>query len=149
MNAITRSALFVSALTWFSFGAPGCAMESEPRADGPSTSLSRHSFCAQSVCDKILDDCMDYIDECFGQCYAMSAELAYQCVSVCNNHQCSTCIVDECDSQGYDFEVTAPRDPKVFDACGRFEAKALQCGADTSTILCDRFSRLARRSPLW
>ncbi|MBK8996943.1 MAG: hypothetical protein IPM35_14505 [Myxococcales bacterium] len=144
MKTFAHLALFVSALASSSLGAAGCATESDSGPAGANSSLSRQSFCAKTVCEKIHDDCMSYLDECFGQCYGMGPEFAYQCVSVCNNYQCTPCTVNECDEHGYKFEIVAPPDPKVSDACGRYEAKAAQCGADTSRIICDRFSRLER-----
>jgi len=111
---------------------------------GAPSSLSRQSACQRTHCDKMYDECVSYIDECFGQCYSMSYEFAYQCVSVCNNHQCSVCTGNDCAEHGYVFEIAAPRDEAVFAACERFRAHAEQCGSDTSAVDCDRFSRLER-----
>lgn len=62
MKTIARLTPFVSALVSSSLGAPGCATESVSGPTGANASLSRQSFCAKTVCDRIHDDCMSYIE---------------------------------------------------------------------------------------
>lgn len=128
---------------------PFFAMACNPDAgggesDGRASSLTRHESCVQSLCDQIHDDCMSYIDECFGQCAGMSYEFAYQCVSICNDHECASCTVDECAQHAYEFEVTGPRDENVFASCERARVAINHCGGDVSFFDCDRFARLER-----
>lgn len=142
---MTNARTILTTLIGFSLLALGCSAGPESgEAGGAPSSLSRQSACAQTLCEQIQDDCTSYIDECFGQCYGMSGEFMYQCISLCNDYECSPCTVNECAEQTYAFEISSPRDESVFAACERYHAKATQCGSDTTAIDCDRFSRLER-----